>query len=168
MTRPPHLTFLAELSKARVDYVVIGLMGLNHYAATTGDVYHTEDLDVLISPQPSHLRRACTALVKAGYELHSNGEPLPAVDAFLARRILERRAVVRGSHPHGLGVDLVLEARPFSFAQWKKGRCEFRADRVRIHCAAKEMILRAKEEIGRPKDKAFLKLYKAAQRRKAA
>jgi len=164
MTRPPHLEFLAALAKARVDYLLIGVMGINHYAEGPSQVYHTEDLDVLLSPSQAALRRACAALTSCGYELRSNGESLGPMDAFLARRILERRAVVNGFHSHGIGVDLVLEAAPFTFAQWKKRRRAFRVDRLRVYCADLQMLLKAKQTAARPKDKAFLALYKAARK----
>ncbi|MBI5596594.1 MAG: hypothetical protein HY928_10940 [Elusimicrobia bacterium] len=160
--RPPHVVFLAGLAKARVDYLLIGVMGLNHYAENAGEVFHTEDVDALLAPKTSNLLKACTALARAGYELTSNGEPLGTVGAFLARRILERRAVVRGAHSHGMGVDLVLEARPFTYTAWKRGRRKFRVDDIWVYCAGREMILAAKEDIGRPKDKAFLKVYRAS------
>ncbi|TPW20895.1 MAG: hypothetical protein FD126_1236 [Elusimicrobia bacterium] len=173
MTVPPHLGFLAALAKANVDYLLIGMMGLNHYAERPGDVFHTEDVDVLIAPRADGLRRACAALTRAGYELESNGEALGTVDAFLARRIVERRAVITGRHEHGLGVDIVLEARPYTFAQWRRFARRFRVDDIQVVCASQEMILRAKADAGRPKDKAFLKIYeasrpKAAKKRKGA
>lgn len=168
MTLPPHLAFLAALAKAEVDYLVIGMMGLNHYAREAAEVFHTEDLDVLIAPRAADLRRACAALARAGYELESNGEPVGTVDALLARRIVERRAVIRGRHEHGLGVDIVLEARPFTFSQWRRAARRFRSDKVPIVCASREMILRAKEDAGRPKDKAFLKVYRAFSRERPA
>lgn len=163
MTVPPHLGFLAALSKAKVDYLLIGMMGLNHYAERPGEVFHTEDVDVLIAPHADGLLRACAALVRAGYELESNGEPLGTVDAFLARRIVERRAVITGRHEHGLGVDIVLEARPYTFTQWRDSARKFRVDDIQVVCASQEMILRAKADAGRPKDKAFLKVYKASR-----
>lgn len=163
MTLPPHLAFLAALAKEKVDYLLIGMMGLNHYADRAGAVYHTEDVDVLIGPNPAALRRACAALARIGYELESNGEPLGPVDAVLARRIVEHRAVITGRHEHGLGVDLVLEARPFTFAGWRKSARTFRVDSIQVVCASLEMILKAKEDAGRPKDKAFLKIYRASR-----
>lgn len=161
MIRPPHLAFLAGMARARVDYLLIGLMGVNHYAETAAGVFHTEDVDVLIPPSPSALRRASAALVAAGYELRSNGEAVGRIDALLARRIIERRAVISGIHAHGLSVDLVLEARPFSFNQWMQGRRAFRVDRIRVYCGALEMLLAAKAAAARPKDRAFLKIYAA-------
>lgn len=163
MTRPPHLAFLAALAKQKVDYLLIGMMGLNHYAQKQGEVFHTEDVDVLIAPRAEDLRRACDSLVRSGYELESNGEPLGEVDSFLAGRIIEHRAVITGRHEHGLGVDIVLEARPYTFAQWRRSAQSFRVDETTVICASREMILRAKAEAGRPKDKAFLKLYRASR-----
>lgn len=161
MSVPPHLAFLAALSKGKAEYVAIGLMAINHYAEGASQVFHTEDLDVLLPPRPAPLRRACAALAAAGYELSSNGEPLGPVDAFLAKRIVDRRAVVRARHEHGLGVDLVLEARPFTFAQWRRRSRVFRVDDVGVRCGALDMLLAAKKEAGRPKDRAFLKMYAA-------
>ncbi|MDE2293616.1 MAG: hypothetical protein KGL53_16155, partial [Elusimicrobia bacterium] len=67
--------------------------------------------------------------------------------------------------PHGLGVDLVLEARPFTFAQWRRRRTIFTADGTKLPCGALDMLLAAKKAAGRPKDRAFLKVYAASSGR---
>lgn len=164
MTRPPHLRFLAALSRARVDYTLIGVMGINHYANSPGRVYHTEDLDTLLAPSPTDVLKACRALTACGYELRSHGEPLGTVDKLLAERIVERRATINAFHRHGLAVDLVLDAPPYTFAQWKAKRKPFQVDRLKLYCGDLQMLLAAKKRAGRPKDKAFLTLYASGRR----
>lgn len=157
----PHLRVLARLNRLSVDYLLIGVLAINHYADDPASAYSTQDCDVLLKPDLGNLRRAVRALLAEGYELSAGSEPLPAPDALVLRRILERRASIVGKRGGALGVDLVLDAGGLSFSAWRRGRREFRVGTILVPCASLEKLLAAKERAARPKDKAFLKLYRA-------
>ena len=74
MKRLPHLAVLRRLNRARVDYVLIGVFAINHYVRDPGSVYSTLDCDILIRPEPGHLRKAIRALQAEGYDLEAGDD----------------------------------------------------------------------------------------------
>lgn len=161
MKRPPHLAVLRRLNKAGVDYVLIGVLAINHYVRDPGSMYSTLDCDILIRPEADHLRKAIRVLLSEGYRLEAGGEPLISPDDLLVARLVEHRATIRGLKRDSLAIDLVLETSGFSFSDWHRGRRFFKAGGLRIPCGSLTQLLRSKEISGRPKDRAFLKLYGA-------
>ncbi len=58
------MTALSGLNAARVDYVMIGVPVVNHYAKEPSFVYSTLDCDLLLRPGPVNLFRALKALLR--------------------------------------------------------------------------------------------------------
>lgn len=161
MTRPKHLQVLLDLRRARVPHVLVGAMAALHYASEDAEALMTLDADVLIRPSPLALRAAIGVLTKNGYELTAGGEPLGPIDSLLLKRMIQLRAVVQADQRHALHIDLMLEARPFSFPAWFAKRRLFPVEGGTVSCADLKMVLEAKRTIGRPKDKAFLAAFRA-------
>jgi len=173
MTLPGHLAALAKLRAARVDFLMVGAGALDHFVPEAASVYVTADCDLLLRPTTANLAKALRVLLACGYELSAGGEPLPDVDALVLSRLHERRIAVRAEKAESLPLDLLLEAKGYTFAQWWKGRVWFRAGRVRIPCASLEQVLESKRLADRPKDRLLLGLFKdrfaakpASQRKK--
>lgn len=141
---------------------MVGAMALNHFAAEMAAAYSTSDCDILLRPTPANLRRALREMRRAGYKLRVNDEPLIGLDDLILRRLLERRITVRAENTRGLPLDLLLDAKGFSFESWWSGRTSFRAGSVRIPCASLEHVLESKRQAGRDKDRALLALFQAA------
>ncbi len=158
---------LRGLNRARVDYLLIGLSAINHYAKDEHLVYFTADCDLLLRPTSRNLARAIRAVVAAGYAAEAGGEPLGPVDELICRRIIERRGLVQAKSPGDMPIDLVLETGGGSFADFRGRRRVFLDAGVRVPCMSLDDALNAKRVAGRPKDEAFLKLYEAAMRGEA-
>lgn len=156
MSRPAHLGVLLELHRSRVPHVLVGAMAVMHYATERGEALMTDDADILLKPDSRVLGSAIGILERHGYALHSGGEPLGRPDALTLRRMVELRATVRAAHDRQLGIDLMLEARPYPFSRWWSKRRLFRVEGGSVVCADLEMVLEAKRQAGRPKDTAFL------------
>ena len=123
-------------------------------------MFSTGDADALLRPVSSNLLRALRCLSRAGFRLEAGGEPIGPVDALLARRLVEHRAVVRGFREDGLKVDLVLEAGGIPYTEWSGSRRHFKIEGVRVPVGALPVLIRAKENAGRDKDRKFLAFYK--------
>jgi hypothetical protein len=160
----PHYKVLARLNRLKVDYVLIGVLAINHYSDTPESIYFTQDCDVLLRPDLPNLRRAVRVVVAEGYSLEAGGEPLPPPDDLTLERILKHRANIVSRKRASLTVDLVLDAGGMSFAKWKTGRRLFKAGTIRVPCASLRKLLLAKKRAGRKKDRAFLALYRAGLR----
>lgn len=141
---------------------MIGVLAINHYAEDPGAAYSTFDCDLLLKPAPRNFQKAVRALVAEGYALEAGGEPLPAPDASILRRIFRARGLVRGRKPGKLAIDLVLDGGERPYAAWRRRSRLFRSGRTPIRCGALADLLAAKASAGRPKDKAFLALYRCA------
>lgn len=159
----PLAKALAGLNAARVDYVMIGVLAINHYAKDPSSVYSTLDCDLLLRPDPDNLFRALKALRRGGCELTVDGEPLGGADLLLCRRIVECGGTVTALKPGEMPIDIVLEIKGGNFTALKRRRRLFKVAGVRVPCADLKDVLDAKRLAGRPKDKAFLKLYEAGQ-----
>jgi hypothetical protein len=160
MTLPRHVAALAKLRSARVDFLMVGAGALDHFVPEAASVYVTADCDLLLRPTAANVGRALRALRACGYALSAGEEPLAALDALALRRLRERRLTVRAEKADSLPLDLLLEAKGYTFAQWWKGRVWFRAGRTRIPCASLEQVLESKRLSDRPKDRLLLALFK--------
>lgn len=160
MTFPAHVAALAKLRAARVDFVMVGAGALDHFVPEAASVYVTADCDLLLRPTAANLAKALRALLACGYELSAGGERLAVLDALVLRRLRERRIAVRAEKSGSLPIDLLLEAKGYTFAQWWKGRVWFRVGRTRIPCASLEKVLESKRLSDRPKDRLLLGLFK--------
>ena len=66
---------LAALGTAGVDFVVVGVGGINFYARTPADAFATLDIDAFLAPAVENLRIALSTLAALGYEFEAGGEP---------------------------------------------------------------------------------------------
>jgi hypothetical protein len=153
----PFLTLIAALATRDVRYLMIDVWAANLYAKSAGQLFTTEDRDFLLPPDAANLHRAWTACEAAGFTLSVGREPLDVPrDLELARRIVDRRALVRGHHESGLDIDLTLVMTGFSFDDVWKDRRTFRIEHETVAVARLGHIIQSKAAAGRDKDRLFL------------
>src|SRR5438552_722803 len=125
---PPFALLLAALHERAVRFVLIGVEGANCWAPDGSSRVVTHDRDLFLPLDAPNLLRAWQACGAAGYELVAGSEPLDFPrDAWLAERVVARRALTRAHHADDLlPVDLTLVMAGFEFEQvWREHR-EFR------------------------------------------
>lgn len=155
---------MAAFAEARVSFLVMGVQGVNHYARAAGMLFTTQDYDVFLPPSAANELRAWRACRALGFDLWCGPEPLGApLDLFLARRIVEARALVR-AEGEGLQIDLSLVMAGFTFASVWRRRRVFKVEGVRIPVARLSDIVASKAAAGRPKDRLFLATHEEALR----
>jgi hypothetical protein len=151
------------LSQRQVRYVVIGVGGANYWAHTAGVVFTTQDRDLFLPPDPDNLVGAWAACEDVGVDLWLTDEPLDRPrDRWLAERIVERRALTRGSGASGLQVDLTLVMKGYDFEPVWAARRPFVVDDVEIPTARLLHIITSKHAAGRDKDRLFLATHRDA------
>ena len=69
----PFVRALATLASARVDFIVVGVAGINFFAKDPSEAVATRDLDVLVRPTPEGLGTALRALDRAGFYFEAGG-----------------------------------------------------------------------------------------------
>jgi hypothetical protein len=110
------------LARHSVRYVLIGVSWANLYAPGGQGSFVTRDYDLFLPLDPDNLVRAWDACEDTGVDLWLRDEPLDRPrDGWLAKRIVERRAVTRVTGPANLEVDLTLVMKGFDFETvWKE------------------------------------------------
>jgi len=147
---------------AGVDFVVVGVGGINFYARTPADAFATLDLDALLAPAVENLRVALSVLSGLGFEFESGGEPFVDLDDDLVlHRIVENGASLSAIHPESSELDLLTSISGFDFSELSGDAAEFEVAGTRVRVGRLEKLLRSKEVSGRPKDAEFLRSFAA-------
>ena len=95
---------LAALAGVRVDFVVIGVGGINFYAREPGEMVLTQDLALLLAPRLENFRAALAALHGAGFAFSAGGEPFVDVaDPDSLGNRVRNAASLTAQHPAGAG-----------------------------------------------------------------
>ena len=137
--------------------MLIGIWGVNAHASDGAAVFTTNDFDLFFPPDPDNLLETWHACEQLGFSLRVGREPLDSPrDRLLARRVVDRRALVRATAPGGLAVDLTLVMSAFDFDQVWSERRRFIMDGVEVPVARLSHIVRSKTAAGRDKDRLFL------------
>ena len=155
----PYESILKKLNKAKVNYVLIGVSGINYYVNDPGDLFSTQDCDVLVKPEPKNLLSALKAMESGSFKLETNHEPVGTVDLWLAKRVIEQAATIN-ARKEGLRIDIVCNAGKIPFKDWFRTKRHFHIGKMKIPVGGLPQLLRAKENSDREKDRIFLKLYK--------
>lgn len=153
---------LRALTNAHVDYVVVGVSGINFYARTPDEAYATLDLDTLLEPSVANLRTALRVLETLGYQFEAGGEPfLDTDDEPTLRAIVENGATLSARDASRAEIDLLLSISGFSYSELSEDAVAFQVAGAEVRVGTLEKLLRSKEASGRPKDRAFLRIFSA-------
>jgi len=163
-----YLGALSALARASVDFVLVGVGGINFYARDPSESVETRDLDILLSPRVEALRTGLTALRDAGFSFRAGGEPfLDLDDSAVLGNVLARGATITAENEAGARIDLMLSGLGLDFEDLAADAVHFRLGEVEVKVGRLEKLLRAKELAGRPKDVEFLRLFAARLREEA-
>jgi hypothetical protein len=153
---------LAALGDADVQFVVVGVGGINFYATRPADAFATLDVDALLEPTVENLRKALEVLSGLGYSFEVGDEPfLDAEDALVLTRIIENGASLTALHADAGQLDLMTSISGFDYRELATDAAEFEMAGVRVRVGRLEKLLRSKEISGRPKDVEFLRAFRA-------
>ena len=153
---------LAALREAGVDFVVVGVGGINFYARTPGQVFATIDLDALLPPVVSNLSAALRVLAERGYQFESAGEPfLDREDESVLARVVANGACLTATHSEEGQIDLMISIAGFTFAELDSDATPFEVGGALVRVGRLDKLLRSKERSGRAKDREFLRAFTA-------
>lgn len=160
MAQKSQLKVFRLFNEKRVRYLLIGVYAIDHYVEDPALGFHTLDCDVLVEPGPKNLLSALKMLEKLGYKFESAGEPIIGISLWFARRLVELRAVITARKPNEMPLDIVLDAGRIPYPEWAKHKKVFVVEGERVPVGGLPMLIRAKENSNREKDRKFLALYK--------
>jgi hypothetical protein len=153
---------LSALAEAGVQFVVVGVGGINFYARTPAQSFATLDLDALLNPAVENLELALSVLSRLGYEFEAGGEPfIDLDDRVILSRIIQNGANLSALHSEASQIDLMTSISGFDYSQFAEDATAFEVAGVEIRVGRLTKLLRSKEVSGRPKDLEFLRIYRA-------
>lgn len=157
---------LSALSRAGIEFVIVGVGGINFYARTPAEAYATLDLDAFLLPTVENLRRALEVLGRLGYQFEAGLEPFVDVeDELVLTRIVEQGASLSAIHPEAGELDLLTSITGFDYQELSADAATFEVAGAPVRVGRLEKLLRSKEASGRPKDLEFLRAFQARSRR---
>jgi hypothetical protein len=162
----PYHEVLRELTRAGVDYLVIGLSGINYFARDARQVLSTADYDVFLEPTPENVSRAWKAFQKGGFTVAVRKDDrmraLRRLTAAMRKRVVEKRQTLVAVGPYHLMVESRLAVSGFTFEEMDR-RAVWMRDReldFRFRVGHLADLLESKRLANREKDRLFLARYK--------
>jgi len=153
---------LTALRQAGVEFVVVGVGGINFYARTPAQAFATLDLDSLLLPAVDNLRSALRALSALGYAFEARDEPFVDIDdEVILGRIVANGAALTALHPEAGQLDLMTSIAGFTYDELSEDASLFQVAGLDVRVGKLEKLLRSKQRSGRPKDLAFLRAFEA-------
>ncbi len=157
---------LSALARAGTEFAVVGVGGINFYARDPSEAVFTLDLDVLLRPDVAVLRAALAALDRIGFSFAAGGEPFVDLDDDEAlAAVVRREATLTARNTAGTQIDLMLAITGARYDDLAKDAVEFKLGDAVVRVGRLSRLLRAKEAAGRPKDREFLRAFKARSKK---
>ena len=153
---------VAALASAGVEFVLVGVGGINFYARDGAHAFATLDLDLLLAPEPDNLRCALETLSAAGFSFETGGEPFcDRNDQTILERIVALGGCITALHEDGAQLDLMLSVRGFSYSDLAVDARTFTVASSQVRVGRLEKLLRSKELSDRPRDREFLRHFES-------
>jgi len=153
----PYAELLDAFNKGNVQYVVIGMTGINYYAKKAEATFTTQDYDIFIKPSIDNVKKSITILKRLGYDINtSEGEMKDAE----VKNITQFKRTTIATNPYGITFELILEISGYKFTEIYKDAKIFIIQNIPIRVGKLTKLLRAKKLAGREKDKAFLRRFR--------
>ena len=164
-TADPLLDAILILARAGIEFVVVGVQGINFYAKDASQAVLTRDVDVFLPRHAEALQAALRVLHAAGFRFVARGEPFLDIDDLaILRNVVTSGANIVAEDENGAMVDLMLSGGGFEFGDLASDAVIFRIDGTEIRVGTLAKLLRSKEIAGRPKDLEFLRMFAARLR----
>ena len=152
----PYSELVECFNKAGVDYVVVGMSGINYYAQSALDAFGTQDYDLFLRPAVANAAKAFGVLKGLGYEMVA-GEKRASEKNL--KEILKEKRTILAVNPDGITFKLLFAVSGFFFKQLAGDAAIFRAGETLIRVGRLSKLLASKKAANRPKDRLFLKRY---------
>lgn len=157
----PYLRVIARLNQQKLNYLIIGVSGINYYARDARQVIMTADYDIFLQPELKNVLRAMKVMRSLGYEISVNDRLLKNISSAFIQEIVKKRKTLFCENPQHNLVEFCLEVSGYTFEELKRNSRLFKAGRVKIPVGNLEDLLRMKRIAGRPKDKIFLEKHRS-------
>lgn len=162
----PYHALLRELIRNGVEYIVVGVSGINYFARDARQVLSTADYDLFLKPTAENLIRAWTAFRRSGFAVVvREGDHTAALRRLGPRtrdRLLRQRRTLIAIGPYQLVAEGLLAVSGFTFEEMKR-RAVWMKDQelgFQFRVGRLDDLLESKRLADREKDRWFLARYK--------
>lgn len=153
---------LVLLRRAGLEFVIVGVGGINFYARDPSEAFATMDLDLMVPPSAEVLGRFLEVLGEAGFTFEAGGEPFVDVEHRSSlEAVIRSGANLRALDEDGNQFDLMFSMAGADYGGISADAVVFEVSGERILVGRLEKLLASKELSGRPKDRAFLTAFRA-------
>jgi hypothetical protein len=151
---------IRAFNRKKVEYVVVGVSGINYYIDDPHQLIMTADFDIFLKPDARNVLKALKVMHGLDFTLSTSSGILRTHDEEAVRDILARHTAVTCTTPYGGLIDLCLDVSGYTYADLDKDARVFRAGRTPIRVGRLEKLLKMKEIAARRKDILFLERYR--------
>jgi hypothetical protein len=151
---------IRAFNKRKIEYVVIGMSGINYYIDDSHQLIMTADFDIFLKPEAKNVLKALKVMRGLDFTLSTGSGPPVTLDKDGVQVLVDRGTTITCTTPYGGAVDLCLDVSGYTYADLSKDARVFRAERTPIRVARLEKLLKMKEIAGRRKDILFLERYR--------
>ncbi len=152
----PYAELLDRFNREGVDYVVVGMSGINYYASKAQETFATQDFDIFVKPTIGNVKKAVDVFKALDYSLAvKEGELRDS----LVKKVVSQKSTISATDPYGIVFELILAVSGYRFDQMENGATVFIVENVPVKVAPLRKLLRSKKIAGREKDRFFLKRY---------
>lgn len=152
----PYIELLDKFNKHRVDYVIIGMSGINYYASKAAETFSTQDFDIFVKPAINNIKKVISIFEKLNYDMIANKKKIEKKDV---KSIVRNKNTILATDPYGITFESILAVSGYTFSQMQKDAVIFNVNNVPVKVAKLRKLLMSKKIAGREKDKLFLKRY---------
>ena len=152
----PYIEVLDKFNKHGVDYVIIGMSGINYYASKAAETFSTQDFDIFVKPAIGNIKKVISIFEKLNYSLIANKKRIEKTDV---KSIVRNKNTILATDPYGITFESILAVSGYTFSRMQKDAVIFNVNNVPVKVAKLRKLLMSKKIAGREKDKLFLKRY---------
>ena len=152
----PYVAVIRAFNRVGVQYVVVGMAGINYYARRASEAFTTMDYDLLLKPTLSNVQKAVEQLRRLGYAL---GTAHGALEPGGLREVVRNRRTLTATSSAGVMVELLLAVSGYTFEAMAQDAATITVQRVPVTVGRLTKLLRSKQAAARPKDRQFLRRY---------
>ena len=165
LPNPYHL-LLRELTRSGVDYIVIGVSGINYFAKDARQILSTADYDLFLKPTPGNILIAWKVFRKSGYSVAvregDHRKPLRGVGSAAGARLVKEGRTMVAVGPYQLVVEGLLAVSGYTFDELERSAVWMRDRKLKFRFLVGSLadLLESKRIANREKDRLFLARYK--------
>ena len=154
----PYQEVIYHFNQNAVEYVVVGMAGINYYASNPSMLFSTLDYDIFIEPTLGNTKNALEILIKLKFEISTKEGLFKPTEL---KNVVRNQSTLMATTTEGIMIELILGISGYAFSEIATDTVIFNIGKVPVKVGKLTKLLNSKKIADRPKDRQFLKRYKS-------